>query len=384
MPYLTDLATVARRTGYKVVEVNGWKTRGHGPMVAVQSVIAHHTATSRKAEGSYPSLNIVTNGYAGLPGPLSHFGLGRDGTIYVIAAGRCYHAGVARALRFTNSYAIGIEAENDGVGEPWPKAQMDAYHKLCAELVKHYGLTVSDVQGHKEIAVPAGRKADPNFDMDTFRSNVTKARSGGSTSSPAPSQPGTAPNQPVTAPEAGFYRATEAASLHTEPNSKSLKVRDVERGDLLLVSSGARHTQWWVQVGDYWVQRTRIRTGPGSADAGGHHGEYPDRALPVNGSGTRELEKAWKELFLRIGWWKGDVQSSMFQYFGHLGYKGSTIARLQAYLRDRGFYSMRVDGIRGPGTITGEKSFLNGQREHFTPRPVSHHSRNRAYSGKVY
>lgn len=107
--------------------------------------------------------------------------------------------------------------------------------------------------------------------------------------------------------------------------------------------------------------------------------------MPVNGSGTKELEKAWKELFLRIGWWKNkSVKSSMWQYFGYLGYKGNTVERLQAYLRDRGFYSMRVDGIRGSGTITGEKQFLNGQREYFTPRPVSHHSRNRAYSGKVY
>lgn len=378
MPYLTDLATVARRTGYKVVEVNGWKTRGHGPMAGVSSVIPHHTATSRNAKGSYPSLNIITNGYAGLPGPLSQLGLGRDGTIYVIAAGRCYHAGPAKALRYTNSYAIGIEAENDGVGEPWPKGQMDAYHKLCAELVKHYGLTVSVVQGHKEIAVPAGRKADPNFSMGTFRSNVTKARSGKTSSSSSSSQPGANA-------KAGFYRATEAASLHTEPNSKSRKVRDVEKGDLLLVSSGARQTQWWIQVGDYWVQRKRTRTGAGSAADGGQHGEYPDRALPVNGSGTKELEKAWKELFLRIGWWKNkSVKSSMWQYFGYLGYKGNTVERLQAYLRDRGFYSMRVDGIRGSGTITGEKQFLNGQREYFTPRPVSHHSRNRAYSGKVY
>lgn len=188
--------------------------------------------------------------------------------------------------------------------------------------------------------------------------------------------------------QAGFYRATTAASLHVEPDSTSKKVRDVEEGELLIISAGARETEWWIQVGDnLWVQSRRVeRRTVGSANPRGHHGEYPDRAIPVNGTGTAELEKAWRELFLRIGWWKGSVQSSMWQYFTSpaIGYGGNTVQVLQMYLRDRGFYTGAIDGIRGPLTITGEKMFLNGQLQYFTPAPPSAHRDNRAYSGKVY
>lgn len=217
---------------------------------------------------------------------------------------------------------------------------------------------------------------------------------GGSSSTPAPATGGSSSgsssssssSKPGSLAQAGFYRATTAASLHTSPDSKAKKVRDVQEGDLLIVTQSYRQTEWWLQVGtNLWVQRARVeRRTTGGPSEKAYHGEYPDRVLPVNGTGTRELEKAWRELFLRIGWWKGNVASSMWQYFGHLGYTGTTNARAQKYLRARGFYKLRVDNIRGPGQIRGEKSFLNGQRQYFTPRPVSHTALNRAYNGKVY
>ena len=51
MPYLTDLADAVRSSGLTVVEVPGWKTRGHGPMSDVLGIVAHHTATSNAASG---------------------------------------------------------------------------------------------------------------------------------------------------------------------------------------------------------------------------------------------------------------------------------------------------------------------------------------------
>lgn len=173
--YLTALASIARRTGYPVVERPGWKKRGRGPMAGVKSIICHHTAGG--ARGNYPSLGVVQNGRAGLPGPLAQLGLGRDGTIYVIAAGRASHAGVVDTTAHSNSYAIGIEAENTGRGEKWSDKQMDAYAKLCRELCDHYGVPISQVRGHKEVARPRGRKPDPSFNMDNFRGMV-KARKG--------------------------------------------------------------------------------------------------------------------------------------------------------------------------------------------------------------
>lgn len=172
---LTQLVAVARRTGYPVVEVAGWKTRGRpGGMSDIRTIICHHTANGG-APGNYPSLRVVRDGRPGLPGPLAQYGLGVDGTIYVIAAGKSNHAGVSRSNDYTNSHAIGIEAEAVGVpgaeGD-WSAPQMDSYARLCAALVDEFHLSVSDVRGHKETCAPVGRKSDPSFSMDPFRARV--------------------------------------------------------------------------------------------------------------------------------------------------------------------------------------------------------------------
>lgn len=168
MSYRTQLADVARRTGFPVTEVAGWRTRGHGPQPSVRGVVVHHTA-GQTGGGDYPTLAVVRDGYAGLPGPLSQFGLGRSGRIYVIAAGRCYHNAPSTSPDHANSTSIGIEAENDG-RQAWPAEQLRAYYALCGELVREFGLSVSAVKGHKEVNTGKG---DPHsINMTTFRSNV--------------------------------------------------------------------------------------------------------------------------------------------------------------------------------------------------------------------
>lgn len=168
---LTDLADACRKSGLKVIEVDGWQTRGHGQMADARTVVAHHTATPKSASGDYPSLRIVRDGRTDLPGPLAQLGLGRSGTVYVIAAGVCFHAGATFTRDTDNWHAIGIEAEADGLSA-WPDEQVDAYARLCRALCDHYGLDVGRVLGHKEIAAPQGRKTDPNFDMSAFRERI--------------------------------------------------------------------------------------------------------------------------------------------------------------------------------------------------------------------
>lgn len=169
---LTNLASVLRAGGLKVTEVAGWKTRGHGQMTAVEAIVCHHTAGPKT--GNYPSLAVVRDGRTGLAGPLSQLGLGRDGTVYVIAAGVCYHAGATFYTWQNNWHAIGIEAEADGVSA-WPAVQVDAYARLNAALCKGYGVPVARVLGHKEIAKPKGRKTDPNLDMNQLRAATARA-----------------------------------------------------------------------------------------------------------------------------------------------------------------------------------------------------------------
>ena len=172
MPYYTGLARVARAAGLDVTEVAGWRTRGHGPMGAAQSVMWHHTAGA--ATGDLPSLGVLRDGRAGLPGPLCHYGLGRTGQVYVIAAGLAYHAGRVSHTRYSNAHSIGIEAENTGLGQPWPKVQLDAYHALTAALCEEFGWDPDiAVIGHKEAARPVGRKIDPRgIDMNAARARV--------------------------------------------------------------------------------------------------------------------------------------------------------------------------------------------------------------------
>ena len=171
---LTDLADILRRAGLTVIEVAGWKTRGHGVMASAKGILIHHTAGP--ATVNFPSLNVVRDGRSDLPGPLSQLGLGRDGTWYVIAAGKSYHAGsTIDDSVFGNSNAIGIEAEGTGVPSTntghayWPDVQYNSYVKGVKALQAAYAIPTSRVLGHKEAAVPLGRKPDPNFSMDEFR-----------------------------------------------------------------------------------------------------------------------------------------------------------------------------------------------------------------------
>jgi hypothetical protein len=171
---LTWLAEVLDGAGLKVAEQPGWQTRGLGDVGPTRGVMCHHTAGPKT--GNMPSLGIVTHGRSDLRGPLAQLCLGRDGTFYVVAAGRANHAGVGawQGLKSGNTNFIGIEAENTGLpDDPWPQAQMDAYQHGVAAILRKIGADAIMCCGHKEYALPPGRKTDPSFDMIAFRSMLT-------------------------------------------------------------------------------------------------------------------------------------------------------------------------------------------------------------------
>lgn len=186
MPHsLTWLPKVLKAAGLKVALVEGWEERGRGDVGPISGVLCHHTAGSKN--GNMPSLRTLIKGRPDLSGPLAQLGLGRDGTYYVIAAGRCNHAGkgVWQGIRSGNSSFIGIEAENTGSIKdfPWPAVQMDAYHRGVAAILKHVGKGAEFCAAHREYALPEGRKEDPIFDMAAFRASVAAILSG---TAPAP------------------------------------------------------------------------------------------------------------------------------------------------------------------------------------------------------
>jgi hypothetical protein len=180
---LTDLANVLRGAGLPVVEVGGWQSRSNdgNRFAAVQGILCHWTGTALSAQGSYPSLNIVTYGRSDLPGMLSQLGLGRDGVWYVIGAGVAWRAGAVDQVSSDNYHAIGIEAEYHPDQGAWPDVQQRSYEHGCAALARHYGVPLDRIRGHYEAAVPYGRKPDPHTlpgGMPGFRQRVSAILNG--------------------------------------------------------------------------------------------------------------------------------------------------------------------------------------------------------------
>jgi peptidoglycan hydrolase-like protein with peptidoglycan-binding domain len=178
---LTWLSEVLLAAGLKVAEQPGWIDRGTAEMGTVKGVICHHTAGPRM--GNMPSLGIITNGRPDLNGPLAQLGLGRDGTYYLVAAGRANHAGSGtwQGITTGNSSFIGIEAENAGTpDDPWPAVQLDAYRHGITAILNKIGANSSMCCGHKEYALPVGRKTDPSFpfEMSQFRDEIASIAAG--------------------------------------------------------------------------------------------------------------------------------------------------------------------------------------------------------------
>jgi N-acetyl-anhydromuramyl-L-alanine amidase AmpD len=175
VPYsLSWLADVLRNAHLAVVEVDGWKDRGHADQPHAYGVLCHHTGPG-SAQGL---IDLIRDGRGApdpLSGPLSHLFLDEDGTFYVIAAGRCNHAGAGmwHGITAGNSSLIGIEARNKGDGtDVWDAVQMEAYARGAAAILSHVHADSVMCAGHKEYALPRGRKVDPSFDMVAFRQHV--------------------------------------------------------------------------------------------------------------------------------------------------------------------------------------------------------------------
>lgn len=171
-----------RTFGLVVHEVDGWQTRGSSVFYP-RGVVCHHTASH--AGSDHPALGICTNGRSDLAGPLCNVLLARNGDCYVVASGRANHAGTGGWRGLTgNTSVLGIEAENNGVGEPWPAAQIDAYLRLCAAMCEGGGFNASMVCYHREWA--PSRKIDPAGPGIPQDGNEWRARVAATHASPPP------------------------------------------------------------------------------------------------------------------------------------------------------------------------------------------------------
>lgn len=179
MTYLTDLADVLRAAGLRVVEIPGWKSRGRPGLFAPQGNLWHHTGGA--ADGRAYAEWMATTGRPDLPPPLCQLAVGRDGTVYVCAAGRANHAGVAKAsgpcpAGDGNTLYLGWECMNTGT-EGWTPAQYHAMRVGAAATSTHYGWGAGHNRAHRETSVTG--KWDPGqLDMDKFRTDVRATMNG--------------------------------------------------------------------------------------------------------------------------------------------------------------------------------------------------------------
>lgn len=176
---LTWLPSILRSWGLTVVEEPGWQTRGHGDVGEIKGVICHHNCGAVHGDLPAGDLEVLIKGRSDLPGPLCQLALARSGTFHVIAAGKAWHAGPGlwQNVGDGNGHFIGIEAENTGEttgarADTWPAVQMDAYKRGIAAILTHIKAQPVMCCGHKEYALPHGRKDDPDFDMVKFRADV--------------------------------------------------------------------------------------------------------------------------------------------------------------------------------------------------------------------
>lgn len=182
-----EAVSLLRSWGCRVDALDGWasrKARNDIPF-APEGVINHHTGAWTTTDQM-----LFVTGRTGLPGPLCHWTIYRDGTIVLGAAGYANHAGINNkpALEQVlagavgeitpgpdtagysgNRRTVGVEVKCPGA---YNEAQRAAAVALNAALVIAFGWspTAPPVGAHKEIT--RRKPGDPGDDMAQFRADV--------------------------------------------------------------------------------------------------------------------------------------------------------------------------------------------------------------------
>lgn len=166
--YLTELANWLRNAGLNVIEYEGWQTRARGSSGYSDyplCVMWHHTASPKSWDGQKDA-DYCTVGDE--DAPLANLYIQRSGAVWVCAAGATNTNGSGQAITFSrgtvpensmNTRAVGVEMGNDGIGEQWPQAQIDAAFLVSNTVNSRLGNQPSDVSTHQFYA--PDRKVDP-------------------------------------------------------------------------------------------------------------------------------------------------------------------------------------------------------------------------------
>lgn len=164
-----DLVGILRAAGCVVNENSttaGWERRARssgGFSAPPLGVWWHHTASKTTPESD---LAWQINGCP--DGPVGNLLLDRTGTYWPVAGGASNCAGKGGPWTFSrgtapldqgNTTGFQIECANNGVGEPYPQAQVDAFIRGSNALNAHVGNQPTDIVSHHAWAPT--RKIDP-------------------------------------------------------------------------------------------------------------------------------------------------------------------------------------------------------------------------------
>lgn len=188
-----------KKWGISYKEVKGWATHNRnakGAWGGVNGFIWHHTgADVAPANAASYAANTLYNGLATLPGPLCHFGLAPDGTVYLVGWGRANHAGggdpvvlqhvinedYSGQLKPTrgnangtdgNAHFYGVEIMYSG-SHAMTDAQYKTALKLSAAILDFHKWTEKSVIAHGEWS---NDKWDPGYASGKIM-DMTKVRS---------------------------------------------------------------------------------------------------------------------------------------------------------------------------------------------------------------
>ena len=147
-----------------------WKYRGRSGGVGYEPtrpwcVMWHHTA-SHTGTDPWDDANYMVNISA--DAPIANVMVDREGDAWPLAGGPTNTNGKGRSRVFSkgtvpdnsmNSYAVGIEICNNGVGEEYPAVQMETAFDVSLCLMRHLSLVPDDCCTHQDYA--PDRKVDP-------------------------------------------------------------------------------------------------------------------------------------------------------------------------------------------------------------------------------
>lgn len=207
----TLLRILKSELGGKLRPVSGWQGHNRNPRGAwgpINGVMVHHTGGTTSGNGESYNRNVLWSGYAGLPGPLCHFGVAPDGTVWLNSNGRANHAGggdpavlakvVAESyssLKPTRGNSNGVDGNRHFYGievmysgsTAMSAAQRDSTIKICAAIEREYGWSSKSTIGHGEWS---SDKWDPgSCDMNSLRADVQRQIDSASQTTPEPLDP---------------------------------------------------------------------------------------------------------------------------------------------------------------------------------------------------